>query len=62
MKLNRIQIHIFKKLGADNQQTADEYIKEFSIEYLDIQRDTLEDLSEEEGDCWIEKAYFQSLK
>ncbi|WP_291328397.1 hypothetical protein [Desulfovibrio sp. UCD-KL4C] len=39
----------------------DSYVEKNSIEFINIQRDRLEDLSEEEGDEWINKAYLISL-
>lgn len=61
MKLNRIQQQIFRKLGKEKGLEIDEYIKQHSMEFLEAQRDSLEHLSEKEGDCWINKAYLQSL-
>ncbi|MGD9949289.1 MAG: hypothetical protein AB7U29_12535 [Desulfobulbus sp.] len=61
MKLNRIQIQIFKKLSKDKDLEVDTYIQQYSQEFLCAQKDRLEDLSDEEGDSWINKAYIQSL-
>ena len=61
MDLNRIQIKIFEKLSKDAGLETDAFIKQNSMEFIGIQRDRLEDLSEEEGDCWINKAYLLSL-
>lgn len=61
MKLNRIQQQIFKKLSKELNLTEDQYIEKYSIEYIEVQRTTLDDLSEAEGDTWINKAYLQSL-
>lgn len=61
MKLNRIQIKIFEKLGKEKGIEADDYIKQYSMEFINVQRDGLQDLSEEEGDNWIHKAYLLSL-
>ena len=61
MKLNRIQIRIFENLSKDKGIGADEYIKQYSMEFIKLQRDSLEDLSEEEGDNWIHRAYLLSL-
>jgi hypothetical protein len=61
MKLNRIQIMIFKKLSKEKNLDADDYIKQYSMEFICLQRDSLEDLSEEEGDNWIHRAYLLSL-
>jgi len=61
MKLNRIQILIFKKLSKEKDLEVDVYIKQYSVEFIDNQRDRLQDLSETEGDMWINKAYVLSL-
>jgi len=61
MKLNRIQILIFKKLSKEKDLEVDVYIKQYSVEFIDKQRDMLQDLSETEGDMWINKAYLLSL-
>lgn len=61
MNLNRIQISIFKKLSKERNLEVDSYIKEYAMEFIDVQRDRLQGLSEEEGDMWINKAYFLSL-
>jgi hypothetical protein len=61
MKLNRIQIMIFKKLGREKGLDADAYVQNHAVEYIGEQRDRLQDLSEEEGDRWINKAYLASL-
>jgi len=61
MKLNRIQIQIFKKLSKEKNLEIDQYIQQYSQEYLCLQKQRLDELSEEEGDSWISKAYLQSL-
>lgn len=61
MDLNRIQIRIFENLSKDKGIDADDYIKQYSMEFINLQRDSLKDLSEEEGDFWIHKAYLLSL-
>ncbi|HAR33085.1 MAG TPA: hypothetical protein DCR95_03060 [Desulfobacter sp.] len=61
MKLNRIQIMIFKKLSKEKGLDADDYIQQYSMEFICMQRDSLQDLSEEEGDNWIHRAYLLSL-
>ncbi len=61
MKLNRIQIRIFEKLGKDNGLEPDAYIKQHAMEFIGMQRDSLLELTEEEGDLWIHKAYLLSL-
>ena len=62
MKLNRIQESIFKKLSKDKDLEVDEYIQQYSMEFIGSKREKLEALSEEEGDEWINKAYLLSLK
>lgn len=52
---------IFKKLGKEKDLEVDSYVKAYAIEFIDVQRDRLQDLSEEEGDIWINKAYLLSL-
>ena len=61
MKLNRIQIKIFDKLSKEKGIDTDDYIKQYSMEFIHMQRDRLQDLSEEEGDNWIHRAYLLSL-
>jgi len=61
MQLNRIQIKILEKLSKEKELEANDYIKHYSMEFIDVQRSGLEDLSEEEGDNWINKAYLLSL-
>lgn len=52
---------IFKKLSKEKGLDADDYIQQYSIEFICMQRDSLQDLSEEEGDKWIHRAYLLSL-
>ncbi|WP_319574078.1 hypothetical protein [uncultured Desulfobacter sp.] len=61
MKLNRIQIKIFEKLSKEKGIDPDDYINQYSMEFINMQRDRIEDLSEEEGDNWIHRAYLLSL-
>jgi len=61
MKLNRIQVQIFKNLSKEKKLEVDQYVQQYSQKYICLQRDRLEELSEEEGDSWINKAYLQSL-
>lgn len=61
MKLNRIQVRIFEKLSKEKGLENDDYIKQYSIEFIGMERNGFEDLSEEEGDLWIHKAYLLSL-
>lgn len=52
---------IFKKLGKEKALEPDSYVEKYSMEFIGVQRDRLQDISEEEGDTWINKAYLQSL-
>lgn len=61
MKLNKIQIQIFIKLAQDQQLEVDDYLKRFSRKYVGRTISTLENVSEDEGDAWITKAYLESL-
>jgi len=61
MKLNTIQVSIFKKLSKEKGLEVDCYVEKYSMEFINLQRNRLEDLSEEEGDEWINKAYLISL-
>lgn len=61
MMINRIQTQIFNKLSKESNLDVDSYIKENSLEFLSTQKDLLEDLTEQEGDSWIHKAYLKSL-
>ncbi len=61
MKLNRIQVLIFEKLGKEKGLETDAYITTYAMDFIGVQRDSIQDLSEEEGDTWINKAYFDSL-
>ena len=61
MKLNRIQIKIFEKLSKEKGLETDDYIRQYSTKFIDVQRDGLQELSEEEADNWINKAYLLSL-
>jgi len=61
MKLNRIQIKIFEKLSKEKGIDADDYVNQYSMEFIHMQRDRLQDLSEEDGDNWIHRAYLLSL-
>lgn len=62
MKLNRIQIQIFAKLSKEKGLETDDYIKQYSTEFIAMQRDGLLDLGKEEADRWINKAYLLSLR
>ena len=61
MKLNRIQVQIFKKLSQEKGLDVDAYIQKHALECIGEQRNRIQDLSEEEGDMWINKAYLESL-
>ena len=61
MQLNRIQMQIFKKLSADKGLEVDAYIKQYSQHFLSVDKERMDQMTEEEGDAWIEKAYIQSL-
>ncbi|SMF16801.1 hypothetical protein SAMN06295933_1992 [Desulfovibrio gilichinskyi] len=61
MKLNIIQVSIFKKLSKEKGLEVDSYVEKYSMEFINLQRNKLEDLSEEEGDEWINKEYLISL-
>ena len=61
MKLNRIQIQIFKKLSSELDLEMKDYLHRFSKEYIDRVINSLDDLTEKEGDTWITKAYLESL-
>jgi hypothetical protein len=52
---------IFEKLSKEKGIETDAFIKQYSMEFIAIQRDRLQDLSEEEGDIWINRAYLSSL-
>jgi len=61
MLLNRIQVKIFGQLSEKHEMTPDEYIQAFSEKILSKKVSCLAELSEEDGDAWITKAYLQSL-
>lgn len=61
MQLNRIQQQIFKKLSKDEQLEPDQYIAKHSQRFIGEKIEKLEDLTEEQGDSWITKAYIKSL-
>jgi len=61
MTLNRIQIKIFEKLSKEKGLEVDAFIKRYAVEFIGAERDRLQDLTEEEGDRWINKAYLLSL-
>lgn len=61
MLMNRIQTQIFKKLSAENKLSLNEYVSGFSEEFVGYPIQNIEDLTEEEADTWITKAYLKSL-
>lgn len=61
MKLNRIQIQIFIKLAKDQQLDVEEYLKRYSRKYIGQTVSSLDDLTEDDADAWITKAYLDSL-
>ena len=61
MLINRIQARIFRQLCERQNMDRDEYVRAYSEHYLDKLVVCLENLTEEEGDQWITKAYLQSL-
>lgn len=61
MLINRIQARIFGQLCAKKNMEQDEYICSYSEEYLEKRVNCLAELTEEDGDRWITRAYLQSL-
>jgi len=61
MKLNRIQIQIFAKLAKEKELDIEEYLSRYSRKYLGRTTTTLEDVTEDEGDAWINQVYLESL-
>lgn len=61
MGLNRLQVQIFRKLSSDLNLEIEEYLLRFSSEYIQRSVTTLDELTEDEGDAWITKAYLKSL-
>lgn len=62
MKSNRMQIQILRKLSNELNLEMEEYLFRFSKEYICRVIKTLEELTEQEADTWITKAYLESLK
>ncbi|WP_320044456.1 hypothetical protein [uncultured Desulfobacter sp.] len=52
---------IFNKLSKEKNLDVDDYIKQYSMEFICLQRDSLGELSEKEGDNWIHRAYLLSM-
>ncbi len=61
MKLNKIQVQIFAKLAREKELTVDEYLEHYSRKFVGRTITVLDDVSEDEGDAWITKAYLDSL-
>lgn len=61
MLINRIQARIFCQLCECQNMDRDEYIRAYSEHYLGRLVVCLENLTEEDGDQWITKAYLQTL-
>ena len=61
MLINRIQASIFRQLCERRNMDRDEYVRAYSEHYLGRPVARLENLTEEDGDQWITKAYLQSL-
>ncbi|WP_415718052.1 hypothetical protein [Maridesulfovibrio sp.] len=62
MKLNTIQVSIFKKLSKEMNMDVDSYLFKYSEQFIGVHKRSLAELSEKEGDIWINKAYVDSLK
>ncbi len=62
MSLNRIQIAIFDRLSTEKSMSPDEYVRNFSQQYLCKEVGSVSALTEEEADRWITKAYLDSLE
>lgn len=61
MLINRIQVRIFRQLCEQRRMDSDEYVRAYSEHYLGKLVVRLENLTEEDGDLWITRAYLQSL-
>jgi hypothetical protein len=61
MLINRIQKRIFAQLCERLNMDRDEYVRAHSLHYLGRLVSSLENLTEEDGDVWIARAYVQSL-
>lgn len=61
MKLNRLQVQIFKKMSSDLDMEIEEFLTKFSEENINRPISTLEELMEEEADIWITKSYLKSI-
>lgn len=61
MRLNRLQIQILKKNSSELNLEIEDYLLRFSERYIRRAANTLDELTEKEGDIWITKAYVESL-
>lgn len=61
MKLNRIQVQIFKNMSNELEMDLEEYLIKFSEENINRSISSLEELTEKEADSWITKAYLKSF-
>jgi hypothetical protein len=61
MPINRIQARIFTQFGEHLNMDRDEYVRTHSQHYLGRTVAGLDNLTEEDGDLWIARAYMQSL-
>jgi len=61
MKLNRIQTQIFVKLAKEKDLDVEEYFTRYSRKYLNRQISSLDDITEDEADAWINRVYLESL-
>ena len=52
---------IFEKLAAENDMDIGEFLFTYSPEYIGKKVTDLADLTEEEADAWITRAYLESL-
>ena len=62
MELNSIQVAIFNNLSNEAGLDVDSYISRYSMEFIGISKKSLVELSKQEGDIWINKAYVASLE
>ncbi len=61
MKLNRIQTQIFIKLAKEKDLDVEEYLARYSRKYLGRTISSLDEITEDEGDAWINRVYLESL-
>ena len=60
-KMNRIQQAIFKQFATRHKLELNEFIQTYSAQYIGTQLDSIDDITEEDADIWINKAYLESL-